>query len=81
MLEQAGVIEVQKTEGLSRLGRGAEPILKGSGYVQLYGLESSCRAVLENMPPGKRPITIEQWKKLANDLMAEAEETGVDMTW
>ena len=70
MLGQAGVVEVRKTIGLSRLGRGAEPTLKGSGYVQLYGLESACQAVLENMPAEKRPITIEQWKKLANDLLA-----------
>lgn len=81
MLEKAGVVEVQKTEGLSRLGRGAEGSLKEAGYVQLYGLESACQGVLENMPQDKRPITVEQWRKLAADLLAEAEETGVDMTW
>ena len=32
------------------------------------------------MPSEKRPIATEQWKKLASDLMVDAEETGVDTT-
>ncbi len=31
------------------------------------------------MPESEHLITVEQWKKLANDSISEAEDTGVDM--
>ena len=77
LLVGAGVVEVQRTEGPSRLGKGTK--LEAASDVQLVGLQKTFQAALEKMP--NPPIAVEAWAKMGENMRGEAEERGVDMPW
>ena len=79
MLEEAGVVEVQRVQGPSRLGRGVDEALQEASDVWFSGFESTFTLGLEKSPTP--PISVAQWKKLSAEMRAEAEERGVDLTW
>jgi gliotoxin biosynthesis N-methyltransferase len=85
LLQRAGeglLRDVGSRTGVSVCGKGAATKeLEEMGYEQLDGLCSATAALLEGTPEEERPLSMEELKSLLPAVMAQARESGVDMTW
>jgi len=79
MQKATGLVEVDHSIGVSRIGRNAPEHLVEIGYAQLCGLRSSVSASLSKLP--SPPLSSASFNDVVDLATDEAREKGIEMRW